>query len=283
VLSRAIEKFDRVARLSSNDPSDSDESNDEPTTPRPLPSELRRPTSILPQPDTTALHPHGSNEPNDPTHIQYQLSMARAQVNLHDMTAAQLVTSLIQRCEENPEKLGAQLLQARATLVEHYQKIGETAKAEQALDQAAESFWAVLGLCDTKKHSILEAAISLSKLHVEAGRYDTAENMFQKVASEAEIAFSTDDYCTIDILIAIGVFYQEQDRWQDAREYFEQALSIAMVAYSLESEPTRRLEMALERKRYVVHFPTCEEFEDGLLKRWPQQREEVVRKIRFMI
>jgi tetratricopeptide (TPR) repeat protein len=209
--------------------------------------------------------------------------MARAQVNLHDVTAAQLFTSLIQRCEENPEKLGAQLLQARATLVEHYQKIGETAKAEQALDQAAESFWTVIRLCDTKKHSVLEAAISLSKLHVEASRYDAAENMFQKVASEAEIAFGTDDDCTIDILIAIGVFYQEQGRWQDAQEYFEQALSLAMVAYGVESEPTRRLEMALERQRYVVHFPTCEEFEDGLRKRWPRQREEVVRRVRLII
>lgn len=34
-----------------------------------------------------------------------------------------------------------------------------------------------------------------------------------------------------------------------------------MTAYGLEGEPTVRLEKALENERYVMHFPTCEEFE----------------------
>lgn len=106
------------------------------------------------------------------------------------------------------KELGEQILEARTTLVEHYQKYGENAKMEEALDQTVQSFWKVLKSDVKKTPSFLEAAMDVAEQHLKAGRSDAADMMFLKIESDAADTFGEDDDNTIRILTHIGMFYQ---------------------------------------------------------------------------
>jgi len=267
LLSRAMARCEKS--LKSTLESDNGEDSDASTVVEPTRNASSR--NLRPRRSSTIIEPDDDN-PDDPQYVEYQLGLAIAQVKAHDETANLLLQNLIDKCEEHPKELVVQILDVRATLVEHYQRLGESEKTEKALQEAASSFWKVLKLDFKKTPSILEAAGRLAELHVKAGHLDTGEKMFLKVESEAVESFGEDDDSTIDVLTAIGVFYQEQERWDDAEPRFEQALSASMTAYGLESEVTVRLETALEKKSYVLHFPNCEDFEAKLRKRWTCRR-----------
>jgi tetratricopeptide (TPR) repeat protein len=267
LLSRAMARCEKS--LKSTLESDNGEDSDASTVVEPTRNASSR--NLRPRRSSTIIEPDDDN-PDDPQYVEYQLGLAIAQVKAHDETANLLLQNLIDKCEEHPKELAVQILNVRATLVEHYQGLGESEKTEKALQEAASSFWKVLKLDFKKTPSILEAAGRLAELHVKAGHLDTGEKMFLKVESEAVESFGEDDDSTIDVLTAIGVFYQEQERWDDAGPRFEQALSASMTAYGLESEVTARLETALEKRSYVLHFPNCEDFEAKLRKRWTCRR-----------
>ncbi|RDL38440.1 Uncharacterized protein BP5553_02780 [Venustampulla echinocandica] len=231
LLSRAMARYEKA--LKSNTENDNNEDSD-----ASIVVELTRNTSsrnLRPRRSSTIIELNDDN-PGDPWSVEYQLGLAMAQV----------------KCEEHPKELAVQILDMRATLVEHYQRLGESEKTEKALQEAASSFWKVLKPDFKKTSSILEAAGKFAELHIEP---------------EAVESFGEDGDSTVDILTAIGVFYQEQGRLDDAEPRFEQALSASMTAYGLDSEVTVRLETALKKKGYVLHCPNCEDFETKLRKR----------------
>lgn len=275
LLSRAMARFEKGIKSTPED--ETGEDSDTSTVVEPSHGlSTRKPP---PRCSSTTSQMNDDN-PDDPQYVDYQIGLAMAQVKAHDETANHLLQNLIEKCEEHPQELAVQILDARATLVEHYQGLGESNKTEESLQEAASSFWKVLKSDFKKTPSILEAARQLAELHVKAGQLDTGENMFLKIESEAVESFGEDDDSTIDVLTTIGVFYQEQGRWDDAEPRFEQALSASMTAYGLESEATVRLETALENKGYVWHFPNCEDFEAKLRKRWTSQRVDPSSNIR---
>jgi tetratricopeptide (TPR) repeat protein len=279
LLSRAMDRLERELKSTRRDDEDPDASTVFESG-RNIPNR-----TLQPRTSGTIIEPN-NDDPDDPRYVEYQLGLAMAQVKAHNEAANLLLESLLDKCEEHPKELAVQILDVRATLVEHYQRLGQSEKIEKALKQAASSFWKVLKSDFKKTPSILEAAGKLAELHVKAGDLDAGETMFLEVELEAVESFGADDDSTIDVLTVIGVFYQEQDRWDDAEPRFEQALSASMTAYGLESEVTVRLETALEKKRYVLHFPNCEDFEAELRKRWTCRRVDPSadrRRRRFLI
>jgi len=281
LLSRAMARFEKA--LESTLENDNGQDFDASTMVEPTRNTSSR--NLQPRRSSTIIELN-DDSPDNPRYVEYQLGLAISQVKARNETADLLLQNLIDKCEEHPKELAVQILDVRSTLVEHYQRLGESDRTEKALQEAASSFWKVLKLDFKKTESILEAAGKLAELHIKAGHLDTGEEMFLKVESEAVESFGEDDDGTIDILTAIGVFYQEQERWEDAEPRFEQALSASMTAYGLESEITVRLETALENKGYVLHFPNCEDFEAKLRKRWTCRRVDPSshrRRRRFLI
>jgi hypothetical protein len=161
LLSRAMDKYDKTIRLeNANEDSDSTAAVDRSSQFR-----SRRSLNGHRQSAATVIDLTGDDtlDPGHPSYVQYQLGLAKAQVEAHNGSAHILLTSLIESCEEHPKELGEQILEARTALVEHYQKYGENAKMEEALDQTVKSVWKVLKSDVKKTPSFLEAAMDVAE------------------------------------------------------------------------------------------------------------------------
>lgn len=196
----------------------------------------------------------------DPALLQYQLGLADAHVKAKDEAAEPLLLRIIEQCEAYPEKLAQEILRARYALVDLYQQLENDQQKGVALARAQNAFWSIVNSTTEKTKSVLEISTDIAKLHVQTGHYEAAEDICQRIGSEAERTFGTDDEVTIGILIRMGKIYQDGNRWSNARPWFERALAASMTANGLESKMTQDLEAALENKHYYVPLPASEDF-----------------------
>lgn len=194
-------------------------------------------------------------ETDDPTRVNFQLSLANARITSGDPTAESLLLLLINQYEKYPERLGSQIMQAKCDLVGLYRRMEDQEKLAYALLHVQEALDRILDSAVERNDLLWKVCIRAAKLHLEENFHRAAEDMFQRIGSEAEDAHGMDDKATINILIDIGKVYQSTNMWSYARQWFERALAASMTAYGLESKTTKRLEIALENRKYSFQQP----------------------------
>ena len=186
-----------------------------------------------------------------PVVIDLQLRIAAGYIKTNDKEAELFLLRLIEKCEAHPEDLSMQILRCKSALLALYYE-DDRNKFNTALDQSKLSFWRFLNLDSEqrKTRSLLDAGAEIAKWHVKAGQYETADDMFIQIGSEAEKTFDADGGKIISLFQSIGFFYQNEERWDLAGPWFEQALAACYRNFADGSVVTKRLEAALENQRY---------------------------------
>lgn len=194
----------------------------------------------------------------DPLRRNYQLSLANNKLLPHDSAAEETLMLLIDQCESHRQKLSPQLLQARCTLIKVYSQQHDNPNLSSALEQAREEVHNILALkIQDTGNDMLKACIEVGKLHLENGRQETAEDMFQSIAEKAEDGPLHMSPPNITILIHIGKLYQSRNTWQKAKPWFERALAASMATTEWASPLTKALDAALKNRHYCYSF--CED------------------------
>ena len=189
-------------------------------------------------------------ETDDPLRIDYQLGLVNTRLASGDDTAENTLLLLIDQCERHQQKLGLQILRARCTLVDLYRRQGFDEKSSLALEKAREAVDKTLTSNVEKTESLLKVCTEVGKLCLQEQGDEPAENIFQRIAAEAEDAFQTDSSPTVTIYIHIGKIYQNESGWSKAEPWFERALAASMAANEVDGSLTKALEAALEERQY---------------------------------
>jgi tetratricopeptide (TPR) repeat protein len=156
---------------------------------------------------------------------------------------------MIEQYEKDSENQITQLLEARCTLVYFYQRLDEPVKITDALEKAREALEIALAAKE-KSETLFAACTKVGRAHIDTSHFETAEDIFEKVGSEAEDALGLEHDATIRLLICIGVIYQGRNLWKDAQPWFERAYAASIVMDGLLGTRTQRLEAALENQHY---------------------------------
>ncbi len=189
---------------------------------------------------------------NDPILMDSQLSLAMTYVEAKEVGVEKSLLALIRKCEEEPQKLAAQLLEATSTLVELYERLGDATNLEEALKKTKDYLWK-FSIQDYQTLVYLaQVAVETAKVHAKCGRHDSAAAMFRKIESDVARAFGKDDDRLISLLISNGIWFHDQDRWIDGRPRFEQALSAALGKHGKGCELVERLERTLEDRCHAL-------------------------------
>ena len=181
------------------------------------------------------------------------LSLAMTYVEANEARVEKSLLALIKKCEEEPQRLAAQLLEATSALVELYERLGDPTNLDEALKKTKDSLWK-FSIQDYQSLVYLpQVAVETAKVHAKYGRHDSAVAMFKRIESDAAKAFGEDDDRLISLLIRNGIWFDDQDRWVDGRPRFEQALSAALGKHGKGCELIECLERTLEDRCYAPH------------------------------
>ena len=184
-----------------------------------------------------------------------QLSLVMTYVEANEAGLEKSLLALIKKCEEEPQRLAAQLLQATSALVELYERLGDPTNLDKALKKTKDFLWK-FSIQDYQSLVYLpQVAVETAKVHAKYARHDSAVVMFEKIESTAAKAFGEDDNRMMFLLIGNGIWFHNQDRWKDGRPRFEQALSVALGKHGRGCALIERLEHFLE---YRCHIPEPE-------------------------
>jgi len=186
--------------------------------------------------------------------IDLQLGVATGYIKTNDKAAEPLLLVLIEKCEKHPEDLAVQALRCRSALLNLYYN-GDREKMNKALEESKEAFWKIMNSEQDKTQALFDAAAEIAKWHVKAGRYQSADDIFIQIQSDAVETFGADNKRLLLLFRNIGLFYQNAGRWDDAEPWFEQALVACYEALGEESISTKRLEAALENQHYKIVIP----------------------------
>ena len=197
-------------------------------------------------------------ETDDPLRVDYQLGLVNTRLASGDDTTENTLLLLIDQCESHWRKLSLQILRARCTLVDLYRRQGYDEKSSLALQKAREAVDKTLQPNIEKTEGLLKACTEVGKLYLQDQGDETAEDIFQSIAAEAEDAFPTNHSPTITILIHIGKIYQSENSWSKAEPWFERALAASMAANGFDSPLTKALDAALEDRHYSSTYLTGE-------------------------
>ncbi|KAF3036224.1 hypothetical protein E8E12_007885 [Didymella heteroderae] len=212
---------------------------------------------------TTNLHPQEhdipfsvpSDGPVAPSALRAQISqLTRGSETNQDAEA--VLIRLMRHCEQYPDELLMYSLLCYPILLDYYEDRDDVVKKSDALDHAEQALWNVLQSTEKKTREILVACLQLTKRLVKAARYESADDIFSQIESEAQETFGTDEIRTIWFLENIGTFYQNEGRWQDAASRFEHALAARLSRYGERHESVRRLEDALENRYFETYVPS---------------------------
>lgn len=186
-----------------------------------------------------------------PVVINLQISIAEGYMKTNNKEAESFLLRLMEKCEAHPEDLSVQILRCKSALLALYHEDDQN-KFHTVLDHSKVLFWRFLNSdsAQQKTQSLLCAGAEIAKWHVKAGQYETADDMFIKIGEEAEETFDVCKGKIISLFQSIGLFYQNEKRWDLAEPWFEQALSACYRNLVDESPATKRLEAALENRRY---------------------------------
>ena len=189
-------------------------------------------------------------ETDDPLRVDYQLGLVNTRLASGDDTAENTLLLLVDQCEGHRQRLSLQILRARCTLVDLYRRQGNDEKTSLALEKAQEAVDKTLKPNIEKTEGLLKACTEVGKLYLQEQGDETAEDIFQSIAAEAEDVFRTDRSPTIAIFLHIGEIYQNENSWSKAKPWFERALAASMAANGSDSPLTKALDAALEDRHY---------------------------------
>jgi tetratricopeptide (TPR) repeat protein len=199
-----------------------------------------------------------SGNPQDPTELEYGLSVARAHISTNGMAVEQLLLATINQCGQDTNKLAIQRLKAWTELLRLYQRSNDDTASITSLGNAHAAFtdvmrrypWHETTRRKFESFGVIEAALGLIVPFVKVNYLSDAKRMFQLCEEQATATFGYEDERTIWMFITIGLVYQRYRGWDEARHWFEQALNIAMVKYQEDDGIRISLEEAME----VHHF-----------------------------
>jgi tetratricopeptide (TPR) repeat protein len=199
-------------------------------------------------------------EIDDPARADYQVEIATTRAERNDGSAEGLFLRLAEQCQKYPTKLEMHTLKIKASLVRLYQQREDESQIGVALGEVRDAIHAILASSSEKTEGMMEVCIDVIALCFKDEDQQNAKDLYQNVANKAEDVFGSDDDVIIGLLIRIGNIYQNENQWSNAQPWFERALSASMSA-SLHSTMTKRLEKALENKRYSVETLTYRDIE----------------------
>ena len=235
----------------------------------------RVPHINYPKPSLSKTQPAGDTQDfflplDNPILMDSQLSLAMTYVEANKAGVEKSLLALIKKCEEEPQRLAAQLLEATSALVELYERLGDPINFDEALKKTKDFLWK-FSIQDYQSLVYLpQVAVETAKVHAKYGRHDSAVAMFGKIESDVAKAFGEDDDRLISLLISNGIWFHDQDRWRDGRPRFEQALSAALGKHDKGCELIRRLERTLEDRCHAPYpkWP-CVCFGQMYEEQWP--------------
>lgn len=190
---------------------------------------------------------------DNPILMDSQLSLAMTYVEAKEAGVEMSLLALIRKCEEEPQRLAAQLLEATSALVELYEKLGDSTNLDEALKKSKDSLWNFSIQDYQSLVHLPQVAVEAAKVHAKHGRHDSAVAMFKKIESDAARAFGEEDDGLISLLIGNGTWFHDQGRWRDGRPRFEQALSAALGKHGKRCELIKRLERTLEDRYHAPY------------------------------
>lgn len=189
--------------------------------------------------------------------VDYKLSLAKAHAEASNKEAETHILRLIEECDKFPDKLAVHSFDARCTLVELYQKLGDSDKIKPALDNAQVVFRETLQR-ESEKGLLLKIAVKLADLFISANLSSEAKSLLNTIENEVADIFEEYDGNYIDTLIDLGSLYQKHIGWAEAERHFEHALAISMSIHELGCRVVRTLEAALENEHFVRQLPASE-------------------------
>ncbi|KAF4990645.1 hypothetical protein FDECE_14310 [Fusarium decemcellulare] len=169
----------------------------------------------------------------DPSHIDYQLNMARSRIVAKDERAESVLLALIRHCETNPEGLAVQNLRARGELLSLYERLDVAAAHTDAFEdtmKALNNIWESYNWDEERFECIevMEAYMQVVANMLKSGFKQEAKTQFRKVAMKAEMLFSYNDERAVWINITIGLVFQTHVDWNEAEEWFGRAYAGAL-------------------------------------------------------
>lgn len=185
-----------------------------------------------------------------PSRVDYQLGLENTRLESGDDGVEDTLLLLIDCCENDWQTMGVQLLQARCKLIDLYKGQEDEEKRTIALLKAREAVYKTLKLHVKKTERLLKACIEVGKLHLQAQDGETAEDILESIAAEAEDVFRTNCSAMLAILVQIGKIYQNEDDWTKAQPWFERALAASLAVDERESPVAKALKKALETRHY---------------------------------
>lgn len=197
---------------------------------------------------------------DDPALMDYQLGLAKNQVDSDDESAEPLFLGLIEQCVAARDKLARQELKARCLLITLYLHMGYSQKLDESLEQAKETVEAVLTLQSKTTESIFEACIDVAAKQVEHCNFENGEDILERICRDGENAFGSESDVFIRVIIRIGRMYEIYDQWADAQLWCEQALCASIAVYGRKASLTTHLEEALKSKYFTPHLAHADFF-----------------------
>ena len=197
------------------------------------------------------LVPLGANSTDLNSHMDdqklmdAQLGLASTYVKTNEGTIEDYLLNMIEYCEDDKDWLIVQALRARAAVIDLYQRLKSSKKMHTILLQTKEI---LLNISTTKYQQNTHlplVTIETAKLYIKCDQENVAREILSKIEADIVDASGPDDRLTVDLLIAIGDWFQEQNKWKDARPRYEQALAATLTKHSLQCHIIKRLESAL--------------------------------------
>ncbi len=136
---------------------------------------------------------------------------------------------------------------------------------EEAIQSAMQALRMILAECLPVTLASLRAAVDLAQLVLQTGRVEDAEKIFSDVGLMAVSRLGADKDETIQMMVSIGVLFQDHDEWGFAKGWFEKALQASVKSSGLQTDQSRRLQVALEEGLYeledegpdTIYWATC--------------------------
>ncbi|KAH6672438.1 hypothetical protein B0J14DRAFT_73759 [Halenospora varia] len=182
-----------------------------------------------------------------------KLLLINFRVQSRDESAGPVILDLIKQCERFPGEFSLEIFKSYSSLLDLYTRLNKLENLRQALDDCKACVFATLKKRKREKVSIalLQAAISLVGHFAQARRYKDSESILALVEKDISTTILIEEpEIAIECFIAIGSAYQTRGNWKYARPRFEHALAIALATRGEESPIARRLQSALENRKF---------------------------------
>lgn len=160
-----------------------------------------------------------------------------------------MINRLIKKLMKSPKDNMIDIIRAQTALVRLHSK-SDPAKKDAIFEKACKSAFSLCRLRYKKELAFCQASIDFVAECLESWYQHQAMEILEAIEEIAAEENEPEDPGLISLIIRIGKMLQDKTTWKQAAPRFEQAYAASISAFGYDSTVTKRLELALEERRY---------------------------------